>query len=393
MQATFSGLKHLAVPAAALAFHGAVMAINGAQPGGYGVKNASMGGASIALPLDAEAAANNPAGLGRLPTSWTLGAQVFNGRSTADYVQPGNTLHNEQTEVAPEGGFNWRASSEWALGLSIAGSGAGSDYGQPALPVPGADTAKTTLRVMELIPAVAWTPSRELSIGLGLNLALQQFETRGVIVPAPVPGGLAPLPSHGSQTATGAGLRAGLLWQASDAWSFGLNLKSRSRMSKLKGYEQDLLAYSSGRLDVPGQLGVGAAWKPNERLTLAADWLRIQWGDIKAMKDPNGFAWRNQSVVRLGASWQLDEQLTLRAGASRNNGQIDSSRTLQNLLVPSVNKHAFTLGASWQLDPNAEINVGYELNPRTTLNGAGPSTGTSLTSKVQLALLGYHHRF
>lgn len=386
-------LNHLAVAAAAMSFPVAVLAINGAQPGGYGVKNASMGGASIALPLDAEAAANNPAGLGLLPSSATGGAQVFNGRSSADYVLPGNRLNNSQTELAPEGGFNWRADSHWAVGLSVAGSGAGSDYKQAALPVPGADAAKTTLRVLELVPAVAWTPSPELSLGLGLNLVLQRFETQGVIVPAPVPGGLVPLPRHGEQSATGAGLRAGLLWKASADWSVGVNLKSRSRMSKLKGYEQDLLAYSAGRLDVPAQYGIGAAWQPTSRLTVAADGLRILWGDIKAMKDPNGFAWRNQSVLRLGVAWQLDERWTLRAGASHNSGQISSDRVVQNLLVPSINRQAFTVGSSWQLNPDDEINFGFELNPRTTLTGTGPSAGTSLSSKVQMLLLGFHHRF
>jgi long-chain fatty acid transport protein len=386
-------LNQLAVAAAALLSQGPALAINGAQPGGYGVKNASMGGASIALPLDATAAANNPAGLGMLPSSWTLGAQLFDGRSSANYVLPGNHLRNRQTELAPEGGINWRLTPTWTVGLSVAGSGAGSDYGQQALPVPGAGEAKTTLRVAELIPTVAWTPSPELSIGLGLNMALQRFEADGVVVPAPVPGGLAPLPSHGEQSAHGAGLRAGLLWKPTQDWTVGISLKSRTHMSRLKGYDQDLLAYSKGRLDIPAQYGVGLAWQPSERLTLAADWLRIRWGDIKAMQDPNGFAWKNQPVLRLGAAWRLDERWTLRAGLSRNSGQIDSSRTVQNLLVPSINKRAITLGASWQLDPNAEINLGYELNPRSTLNGTGASAGTSLTSKVQMLLLGYHHRF
>jgi len=386
-------LKYIAAPVAALAFHGPVMAVNGAQPGGYGTKNATMGGASIALPLDAEAAANNPAGLGVLPSSWSLGTQVFDGHSSADYVLPGNDLHNHQTEPAPEGGFNWRVNSAWALGLSVAGSGAGSNYGQAALPVPGADSAKTTLRVVEMVPAVAWTPSPTLSLGLGLNVAVEQFEAKGVIVPAPVPGGLAQLPEHGSQRSTGVGLRAGALWKASDDLNIGLSLKSRTRMGRLDGYEQDLLAYSSGRLDVPAQYGLGIAWQANQHLTLAADWLRILWGDIKAMKDPNGFAWRNQSVLRVGAAWQVDERWTLRAGASHNGGQIDSTRTVQNLLVPSVNRNAYTMGVGWRLEHGDELSLGYELDPRTTLTGSGPSVGTNLTSKVQMFLLGYDHRF
>jgi long-chain fatty acid transport protein len=48
------------------------LAVNGAQLGGYGIKNAAMGGASIALPLDAVAAANNPAGTAFVPASTSL---------------------------------------------------------------------------------------------------------------------------------------------------------------------------------------------------------------------------------------------------------------------------------------------------------------------------------
>ncbi|WP_332742214.1 OmpP1/FadL family transporter [Hydrogenophaga sp.] len=375
------------------AIHTGALAVNGALPGGNGIKNAAMGGASIALPLDAVAAANNPAGIAFVPTSTTLGLQVFRGQSSANYVLPGNRLANRQTELAPEGGFNWHLNSTVTFGISVSGAGAGSDYGQAALPVPGAGTAKTTLRVAEFIPTVAWKLTPDLALGLGLTLARQQFEADGVIVPAPVPGGLLPISGRGRQTANGVGLRAGLLWKPAADWSLGVNLKSRVRMGRLSGYDQDLLAYSDGRLDVPAQYGVGVAWQATERLTLAADWLRILWGDMKAMKDPNGFAWRNQPVLRFGAAWQLDDRWTVRAGYSRNRSQIDSSRTVQNLLVPSINKEAYTVGLSLRFDPHSELNLGYELNPRTTLTGTGASTGTSLTSKVRMFLLGYHHTF
>ena len=388
-----SRLLHLAMALAVAAFHAGALAVNGALPGGNGIKNAAMGGASIALPLDAVAAANNPAGLAFVPSSATLGLQVFRGHSSADYVLPGNHLENRQTELAPEGGFNWHFNSAVTFGISISGAGAGSDYGQPALPVPGAGTAKTTLRVAEFIPTVAWKPTPDLALGLGVTLARQQFEADGVIVPAPVPGGLLPLVGHGRQTANGVGLRAGVLWKPVADWSLGANLKSRARMGRLEGYERDLLAYSDGRLDVPAQYGVGVAWQPTERLTLAADWLRILWGEIKAMQDPNGFAWRNQPVLRFGGAWMLDESWTLRAGTSRNQRQIDASRTVQNLLVPSIHERAYTAGLSWRVDTHSELNLGYELNPRTTLTGTDASAGTSLTSKVQMFLLGVHHLF
>ena len=382
----------LAIALTAAAFHGGALAINGAQLGGNGIKNAAMGGASIALPLDAVAAANNPAGMAFVPSSFTLGAQVFHGDSSAQYVLPGNRLENSQTTPAPEGGFNWHMRPDLTVGFSVAGSGVGSDYGQPALPVPGAGTAKTTLRIAEIVPTVAWKPRADLALGVALNLAREEFEADGVIVPAPT-GTLVPIPGHGKETATGVGLRVGLLWKPAAEWSFGLNLKSRTHMSGLDGYDRDLLAHSDGRLDVPAQYGVGIAWQPTERLTVAADWLRILWGDIKAMKDPKGFAWDDQPVWRIGAAWQLDEHWTLRAGYSRNHGQIDSSRTVQNLLVPSIHEEAYTAGLSWRIDSHSELNLGYELNPHTTLEGTGPSAGTSLTSKVQMYLLGFHYTF
>ena len=382
-----------ACAAALLSLGTSVWAVNGAQPGGHGAANASMGGASIALPLDAEAAANNPAGLAFIPTSITLGLQTFNGKSSSQYVLPGNSLHNDTTTVGPEGGVNWQASSNWTVGMSVAVGGAGADYEQPALPVPGASNAKTSLAVIELVPTVSWRPLENLAFGLALNLAHERFEAQGVIVPAPVPGGLLPLPAHGQQQADGVGLRAGVLWKPTAELSLGLNLKSRTRMGRLDGYEQDLLAYSDGRLDVPSEYGVGAAWQPTPTLTLAADYLQINWGDLSVMKDPNGFRWRNQPIARLGAAWALHGAFTLRAGYSHSRPQITSDRTIQNLLVPSIHHEAFTAGMGWQLDKAAAVNVGYEYNPKTTLQGSHASAGTSLTSKVQMLMLSYQHAF
>ena len=73
--------------------------------------------------------------------------------------------------------------------------------------------------------------------------------------------------------------------------------------------------------------------------------------------------------------------------------EITSDRTMQNLLVPSVHDQAFTAGITWPLAKSGALNLGYEFNPRTTLEGSGPSTGTSLTSKVQMLMASYQHNF
>lgn len=383
----------LAAIAAALFLHGVAHAINGAQPGGNGIRNASMGGASIALPLDAIAAANNPAGMAFVPTSAALDVQVFHGQTQADYVLPGNRIDSTQTIPAPQGGFNYQLSQGLALGFSFTSSGAGSDYGQTLLPVPGSGNAKSSLSVLELIPTVAWKPRDDLAVGFGLTLAREQLKVDGVIVQAPVPGGLLPLAGHGTQTATGAGWRMGVLWQPVADWTIGANYRARTSMSRLDGYDNDLLSYSGGKLDLPKQYGVGVAWRATPRLTVAADWLRIMWGELDAMHDPNGFGWRNQPVFRIGVSWAMNDRLTLRGGFSRNRSQIESTRTVQNVLVPSITEKAWSTGLSWALDDSSELSVGYELNPRTTLTGTGTSSGTNITSKAQVLMVGWQRRF
>jgi long-chain fatty acid transport protein len=377
--------------ACALALAHPALAVNGAQPGGHGAANAAMGGAGIALPLDAEAAANNPAGVALLPSSTTLGLQAFHGDSSAEYVLPGNRLRNRDTTVGPEGGVTWRASGAWTIALGADVAGAGSNYRHAALPVAGAPEAKLSLAVIELIPTVAWRPRDDIAVGVALNVAHEAFEAQGIIVAAPVPGGLLPLPVHGKQHADGVGLRAGVLWSPTADIAVGASLKSRTHMSRLAGYREDVLAASDGRMDVPSEYGIGLAWRCLPSVTLAADVLRIDWGELGMMKDPQGFRWRDQPVERIGAAWAWRDDLTLRAGYSHNRRQIASDRAVQNLLVPSIHDHTFTAGLTWQATPANAASLGYEFDPQTTLHGTGASAGTSLTSKAGMLMVSWQH--
>lgn len=377
---------------AGLAVHVSSYAINGAELGGHGVQNTSMGGASIALPLDAIAPANNPAGAVDVPDSAVFDVQLFSGKSSAQYVLPGNELHNQQTIAAPEFGIVHHLSPTLAWDLTLATDGSGSDYKQAALPVAGADTAKSSLKIGELLPTLAWRPLSNLAIGGSLNVAYESLNVSGVVVPAPVPGGLAPVPSHGTQTATGVGARVGALWNVTPNLALGATFKSRTSMGQLSGYSSDLLAYSNGHLDLPSQYGIGAAWTQGP-VTVAADWLRINWGDVSAMHDPNGFQWQDQNVYRIGAAWDFNPSWTLRAGYSHSDALFSSAVAAQNLLVPSIGQRAYSLGATWHMTPESDLIAGYEYDPESTLTGTSTSSGTTLTSRIQLFLLGYQIKF
>ena len=130
-----------------------------------------------------------------------------------DYVLPGNHLENQPDDAGARGRLQLAPGSRRDGRIQRRGRGAGSDYGQPALPVPGAGTAKTTLRIAEFIPTVAWKPRADLALGLGLNAGARAVRSRWRDRPGAVPGGLLPIQGHGEQTATGVGLRAGVLWK------------------------------------------------------------------------------------------------------------------------------------------------------------------------------------
>ena len=365
-------------------------AMNGAQLGGYGIKNAGMGGASIALPLDASAAANNPAGMAFVPTSMVGNLVVFKGQSSVNLL--GNALEDNTTVVAPEGGFNYVLSPNMTMGLTISGSGAGVDFGKPAVPVPGAENVKGSQKVAEFSNSVTWKIQPNLAIGLGLIYMVQQVETQGVVV-SPAPGVFVPIPGHGTQTATGFGARVGMLWNATPEVSLGATYKTKTNMSKLDGYATDVLAYSEGKIDIPSEYGIGVAWKATPALTVAADYLLIEYAGIKAQQDPNGPGWKDQPVFRLGVSWDLDSTWTLRGGLSSNKDQIESSRAAQNFMTPAINDKSYTLGATLKLDKASDLSFSIEMNPSVTLDGSGPSTGVSITSKTQVLRLGYQKTF
>jgi len=367
------------------------LAINGAQLGGIGIKNASMGGTSIALPLDASAAANNPAGLLDVPDSVVGDMQMFHGHSTGSLTGTGPDMRNTENIAAPGFGVKKALRADLAMGFSLAGGGAGADYSQPMLPLPGIQNAKSKLTVLEMIPALAWAPLPDLYLGAGLNLAYEELEVQGAL--AQTPAGPVGLSGHGSQSATGVGVRLGVLWKPADWLSLGGIYKTKTPMSSLAGYGQDILAYSNGHLDIPTQYGVGVAAKLSGQWVVAADWLQINWGDIRAMQDPNGFLWRNQPVMRAGAAWNFRPDWTLRFGYSHSRAPIASAAAAQNILVPSINNSAYTAGLSWAYSDRMEINVGYELNPQKSLLGTGASQGASISSKVQLLMLGMQYRY
>ena len=159
-------------------------------------------------------------------------------------------------------------------------------------------------------------------------------------------------------------------------------------MSRFKKYEG--LFAEQGDFDIPENYGLGIALKATPALTFAADIQQINSGKVKAVGNPvdclftipapsctlgsnngAGFGWRNTTVYKFGASYEVSKKLTLRGGYVTLKQPIPSSQTFFNVLAPGVVEDHMTLGATWALSNATELTVGYMHAFKKKVNGSG----------------------
>ena len=385
----------LAAAVAAALAPAAANATTGYFSHGYGIKAKAMGGVGIALPQDALAAASNPAGMALIGNRVDLGVDWFapdRGSAIAGSGAPGANGSFEANESAsfliPEFGYNRMVNPNLALGVSVYGNGGmNTDYKTSPFGAFGGTTpAGVDLIQLFVAPTVAWKSGAH-AFGASLNFAWQRFSANG-LQPFTGPGfSVSPgdVTNRGHDSSTGWGLRVGWTGQMTPSVTLGATYQTRTRMSAFDKYKG--LFAGNGDFDIPENFGAGIAWKATSALTLAADVVRINYGDIPAVGNPvdcffagtcqlgaangPGFGWRNTTVYKVGAAYQLSPQLTLRGGFVTLKQPIPSSQTFFNVLAPGVVEDHLTLGATWTLANRSEITVAYMHAFENKVNGSG----------------------
>lgn len=144
-------------------------------------------------------------------------------------------------------------------------------------------------------------------------------------------------------------------------------------MSKFNDYKG--LFAEGGDFDIPENYAVGIAIKATPALTIAADVERIKYSDVDSVgnlslsnlfagnplgaNQGSGFAWRDVTAIKLGASYVYNTQLTLRAGYNHSSQPIRKGETLFNVLAPGVVQDHVTLGATYVLPNKSELSFAY----------------------------------
>ena len=358
----------------------AAQATNGYFTHGYGVKSQGMGGVGIALPQDALAAASNPAGMGLIGDRVDFGITWFRPQRESEIsgnIFPGvnGTYEADDSEnfFIPEFGYNRRINDQLTLGVSVYGNGGmNTDYknGVPLFNQTGARTGVDMAQLF-IAPTATWKINEQHTVGVAVNLAYQRFEMQGIDNFRQASTAPDRLTDNGHDSSYGAGLHFGWIGKVSDSVTLGAHYQTRTWMTEFDDYKG--LFAEQGDFDVPSRYGAGVAFNATPQLTFAFDVERINYSDIDSVGRrslPNlanglgsdngpGFGWRDITVYKLGASFAVNERLTLRAGYNHGDQPIRSADTLFNVLAPGVIEDHITLGATWVLPNGGELSFAY----------------------------------
>lgn len=357
---------------------GHALATNGTMPHGYGIKAQGMGGVSIALPQDAVAAANNPAGMAFVGNRLDAGLVWLKADRGASISGTYFSANEKENYFIPEFGYNRVLDDRMSAGISVVGNGVGTRYNRPIGPPTNSNAGSELMQVV-MSPTLAYKLGPNHAVGASLNVAFQRLKIEGVEHTG--------LANRGFEHSFGYGLGLGWTGKVNDQVTLGATYVSKTHMGKLDKY--GTLLAGGGEFDIPERYGVGVAIKPTSRLTIAADVMRVNWSEIRSIGNSllspgafgadngPGFGWQDQDVYRIGVNYAVSDTLELRAGYSSGDQIIPSTETTLNYLAPVTPRKHLSAGATWRLDKKMELSLVYTRAIDTDVIGSGPSAGVN----------------
>lgn len=391
MTIKFAPLSAALVSAASLFTAFSAQATNGYFIEGVGPKAQAMAGVSIALPQDALAAANNPAGTAlvgnRLDMGITWfspdrGARIRGNQAGANGDYDGNS---ESGFVIPELGYTRMLSPRLSYGVAVYGNG-GMNTGyqnNPFAAFGSSGEAGVDLSQLFITPSLAYRPTPDQAFGIATTFAVQRFEATGLqAFDNPyVSASAGNVTNRGHDTSHGWGLKLGWIGRLREDLSLGLTWSSRIETGDFDRY-QGLFA-DGGGFDIPESYGAGLSWSATPRLTLAADWQRILYSETGSVGNSlslllqgkplgseggPGFGWEDVDVTKLGAAFRATDYLTLRAGISHAEQPVPETEAFINILAPGVIEDHLSIGADWD-SSIGEFTVSYTHAFEKTVEG------------------------
>lgn len=350
-------------------------ATNGMKVIGVGPVQRSMGGANVGLPLDSAVIITNPAGMVKFNRRLDIGVTYFvpdvsyKAHSTAGMITNDNVNISSDSSPSfiPAFGLVLPIDKKFTFGLGAYGiCGMGVDYKKNLY----LNKTYTEYQFMKFAPAIAYSVNDKLSIGAALNLdyATMEYEAGTVAEVA-----------HDDGKAYGIGFTVGALYDATDKIALGFAYESKQRFTDFR------FDTSGGRdkmdFDQPQSFTFGLGIKPSKKFRLAFDVSWIDWPQTNGKNKPVytknrsgatawNMNWDEQIVYKVGAEYDLNKKVTLRAGYNYGKNPLDSSRAFENISFPAIAEHHITTGLGIKLKKNLTLNLSFMYAPKVSFNTA-----------------------
>lgn len=415
-------------------------ATNGMLMEGYGPQSLAMGGAATAFDNGTAAMMNNPATLqlgvngSRLDLALgVLGPNVKSSMTGMPTATSGGTSY-----AMPAMGWV-RKDDRLAWGVGIFGQGGmGTEYAADTfLAMQTGRDVRSELAVGRVIFPVALKVNEQMNVGASLDYSWASLDMRLAATGAQL--GSMVTSGSGNIAAAAAGLAAapwaridfsdsnkftgaakgsgwtgklGLVYQASKDLSVGLSHHLKTHLSDMTttssgasmsgpGAFADAGKISVINFQMPSSTTAGMAWQVNSKWLVAVDVKHIAWSsvmrgfsmryDSASMGGSVNFTmpqnWKNQTVVALGGTCQLDDAWTLRAGYNHASNPIPDS--MVNPLFPAIVKDHYTAGFGYKISKTVSMDAAISHAPTVTVvntSGFAPVTMTHGQTNYQMML-------
>ena len=357
-------------------------ATNGMKIIGIGQIQRAMGGANIALPLDAACTITNPGGLKAAGKRIDIGLTYFapdvsyRASSAAGFISHKNSNMTSKSELIliPAFGFIYPLSEALTIGVGLYGtSGMGVQYDSNLYH----NVTETQYAFMKLAPAASYTFANGLTIGFAPNIdyAIMEHEAGS---PMEV--------EHKHGKAFGLGYTLGVHYPLTGNFNIGLAYESRQRFEDFE-FDTDK-GEDKLQFDQPQSLAAGIAYMPSSTLRFAVDLVWIDWPQTNGRNKPVytkntsgamdwNLDWNEQLVYKFGLEYDLNPKITLRAGYNYGKNPLESKRAFETLAFPAVTEQHFTLGGAYTLDDNWRLNLGLMYSPSSEVDTANTLQGIS----------------
>ncbi len=336
----------LSVLVASVAFAG------GYQINEMGARATGMGGAFVATASDPSAIFYNPAGL--------ASQKGINALVGLDLIIP-------STEYTPTVGSKVSTESQVFLPLNLYGTyqlddqtvvglGIFNPFGLGTKWPAALGSIDASLQTWYFNPSVGYKIDDEFSVGLGVSLVYVSMANKATGLDA-------------EGTGTGFNVNIGGTYKPMEGLSIGLSYRIPTEVEVSGDFTSGASKTTAkSKIQMPGNLQLGVSYQAMPELLVEADVQYVQWSVYKGLSATlaNGAVltfdnakWDDVPMLRAGAEYKLDEEVTLRAGLILDLSPQPPSKT--TLILPDSYRQDISIGGSYKVDENLSIHAAYML--------------------------------